>query len=1094
MKEKIKHFSKGDFQIKKPDIIFSETNLLLKIGEGEIYQGEFIIENQTDGDIRGLVYPSSFRVQCKKMGFQGNPVVIEFEYDGRGLNPGHVEKGTFTIICNGGEYEVGFTAIIEKPFVMTSIGKVQDLRGFKKLAYENFEEAIRIFKSQDFFELIKYEQPKIKNLYANMRKWNLGGLGMEEFLVGIKQKEKIFLTLETTERLYRNLEGKYSDTLELTKNTWGYLELKVTSDCSFLEPIVEELTTLDFAGMNYILEYTISSAMLHAGRNYGNIIIETPFEKYYYAVEVDNTLDDLQDHRKADYLKAHLMKSLLRFEGGFLDVYKWKQKSFKLINELQVLEPDNCEYRLYQAHVFLKVHEYDEAKWILENYNYSKFNVGRNVELDAYYLFLNSLQRRETVYTKKVIEELQRLYLKNPRSWKILSMLIKVDPYYNDHYEKKHALENQFNLGANHIPLYLEVYRCFRERPTNLKRLGNYEIQVLRFAIKYELLTKELALYVANLASQQKSFDRRIVEILEKSYELFPEYMILTAICAILIKGNETKERYFKWYQLAIEEDVKIAKVFEYYMETVDANMKEPLPRTILLYFAHGNSLPYDKVALLYANLVTYEEADSDLFAFYHDAMKIFVMQQLELRRIDENLKVLYRYFISEQEINIEKIKAVYDILHSYQVTTKTPNMKFVLVIANDGAIYQKIPYTDKGSIVILDSKDDVIAWEANDGSFYVGSIKYQTERLFYETKYLELCKHYMEQIQPSVPEKDDVELSFETIKLYGMDRFEEEKILLHCVRKLKYEEMIEEKFMLHILVKLFEKEVYDKTTLEYLALNYGGSTRTMKEIWYAAKDYEVDTKNLSEKLISQVLFTEMMVGTDEIFKDYYLNGAYFRVEEGYIAYICREYLVKNRILNVNMVEVIMDLLERKFEVADVIKIAALKYFSGHFVEKEYKVLLKLCMQELCEKQIYFEFYLNYGKEWLREAQLWDKTLVSYTSKMGGDVKLIYQVITEGRESITYEKEALLPVFETIYVKKFLLFKDEILRYYFKETFGDTVIKSEKKEYRIDSKHQSVGKYGRLNHIIENPELQDQLMTEYIQEEALARKMFVPYE
>lgn len=56
MKDKIKYFSKGDFQIKKPGIIFSDTNLFLKIGEGEIYHGSFLIENQLDGDIRGLVY------------------------------------------------------------------------------------------------------------------------------------------------------------------------------------------------------------------------------------------------------------------------------------------------------------------------------------------------------------------------------------------------------------------------------------------------------------------------------------------------------------------------------------------------------------------------------------------------------------------------------------------------------------------------------------------------------------------------------------------------------------------------------------------------------------------------------------------------------------------------------------------------------------------------------------------------------------------------------------------------------------------------------------------------------------------------------
>ena len=35
--------------------------------------------------------------------------------------PGHVEHGKFTIVCNGGEYDVAFTAIIEKPYVIDEL-------------------------------------------------------------------------------------------------------------------------------------------------------------------------------------------------------------------------------------------------------------------------------------------------------------------------------------------------------------------------------------------------------------------------------------------------------------------------------------------------------------------------------------------------------------------------------------------------------------------------------------------------------------------------------------------------------------------------------------------------------------------------------------------------------------------------------------------------------------------------------------------------------------------------------------------------------------------------------------------------------------
>ena len=123
MKNKVKQFSKGDFKIQRPDISFSETHIIIRVGEGEAYQGNFVIENNKDGNIRGLVYSSSFRMRCLQPGFEGNPVKVNFTFDSSGLLPGQMEQGTFTVVCNGGEYDIAFTAIVEKPYVLTSCGK-----------------------------------------------------------------------------------------------------------------------------------------------------------------------------------------------------------------------------------------------------------------------------------------------------------------------------------------------------------------------------------------------------------------------------------------------------------------------------------------------------------------------------------------------------------------------------------------------------------------------------------------------------------------------------------------------------------------------------------------------------------------------------------------------------------------------------------------------------------------------------------------------------------------------------------------------------------------------------------------------------------
>ena len=248
MKNKIQRFSKGDFSVEQPEVVFEETNLVMIIGEGEVYRGSFLIKSNNDRKIRGILYPSSFRIHFKDQGFDGVTSRIEFTYDGKGLKPGHVERGKITVVCSGGEYELAFTAIIEKPYVMTTYGKVQSTDDFRKLAIKDFSEAGRLFRSREFYEIVKYENERTFYLYDNMRKWSLGEQAMEEFLVGIKQKECIFLTLQGEGMLFEDIKEPNKGTITIVKNTWGFMPIHIETEGAFLRVTKPDLTTEDFVG------------------------------------------------------------------------------------------------------------------------------------------------------------------------------------------------------------------------------------------------------------------------------------------------------------------------------------------------------------------------------------------------------------------------------------------------------------------------------------------------------------------------------------------------------------------------------------------------------------------------------------------------------------------------------------------------------------------------------------------------------------------------------------------------------------------------------------------------------------------------------
>ena len=1094
MKNKIKKFSKGDFRMVRPDVVLPETNLAMKIGEGEVYRGSFMLKNRKEGDIRGLVYSSSFRVHLEEQGFEGNPVEIRFQYDGKGLKPGHVEHGCFTIVCNGGEFDVTFTAVIEKPYIMTSFGKVQNARDFKKLALQDFTEAQRLFRSRDFYEVIKYEEPRVRALYDNMRKWSLGEQAMEEFLVGIKQKECIFLTMGRTRRTFRNLKEATRETIHFTKNTWGFMPVRVHVDGEFIQIARDNFTTDDFVGNLFDFSYIIHPEKTHAGNNYGRIIFESPYESLTYEVLVADHKDHAENRRDVDMILASVLKEFLVSKSGRMKLEDWADEARRKLKDLDIYTEDGDVYPLLDAHMYLLCGNEEKAGSILDGFSYNRFAIGKNPIISSYYLYLTALVRKSGSHVNRVVEELNKAYMKHPRSWQLVCMLVDIDPEYKNYSKRLHVLERHFYNGANQIILYWQAYRCFLEHPTSLKKLTSFEIQILNFALKYRLVTKEIALYTSNLATQQRSYDKNLDRVLRKMYTLYPDPQILTAVCTHLIRGNRTTSDCFEWYERAVEEDLRIAQLYEYYMMTIDDKyLKKEFPKSVYLYFMHGNSLNYRKAAVLYANIISFQPEAGELYLAYREQMCRFAWEQLEHRRINDALRIIYRRCCPSREITPERMKAVYDICHAYGVKTSMPNMAFVMVLEANGEISQRVPYNPEGAIVFLYSKESRIVWESRDGRHYIDSIPYDTVCLFYETRYMELCRKYEKENEEEERKRETEELTWENIRVYGLDAFDEKDVFRFCTMRIREEGYEEDELLTSVCFDLFLREQYDKIILTYLAEYYCGSTANMKKLWRVARDYDVTTYKLSERIITQMLFSEMMFGEEEIFADYYEGRTYFRLKQAYLAYVSREYVVNSRQVKGCIFAIIANEYRKEEDLADICKIALLKYYSAREVHQELEPMLREFLREMCEKQLYFSFYLRYPESWLREVQLYDKTMIQYSARPGSKVAIFYQIRKGENDPLSFQKEVLLPAYEDTYVKSFILFEDETLRYYFEETNDDSVKVTEKRVYEPKTV-KPIGRYGRLNDMSAlKEEALSVAMTEYAIEKQLAEEIFAAY-
>ena len=1097
MKDKITQLSKGEFDFPQYDILFPETSITMSIGEGEIYTGSFALKCQGNEVISGLVYASSFRIRCSDSGFQGNLVTINYSYDGTGLLPGHVERGKFTVVTNAGEFAIHFTAIIEKPFVMTAYGKVDSIDNFRKLAIIDSEEARKLFASMDFYTVLKYEDPKIMALYDNMRSWEMNKEAVEEFLVACKQKEKITLTLEEESRAFLSLEDSVKENFTIKKNSWGYLPITISCRGEFLSVEYPVIHTEEFVGNSYRLEYVVDIKKLHKGSNFGEIVIDTPYETLSYEVVVEKDIVRHEEHRNEEKLMTRFFKSYFDFEAGKISKKKWLESSTKVIGELRELDDKNELYLLLHANVLLIGGLHEETRWILESYNYSRFSQNRDIELNSYYLYLTAMLSNDTLGQRRVAEELADSYLKNPTSWKILCMLVQVDSEYKIYSERLRVLENLFYTNKVSSTLfYFEAFKCFRDKTHSLKKLGVFEIRVLFFGVKHKLMTKELALYTANLASQLKEFDEILYKTLSLSYERYPETMILSSICTLLIRGKKAEESHFKWYERAVAYELKIPQLYEYYISSLNPELfNKPFPRTVYLYFMHGNTLDRRKSAILYSNIIAYEDESSEIYAHYRDEMERFAWLQLEGRNIDDQLRVIYKRFISERAMSQERIGALYDICHAYEITTTFKDIKKVMVIGEDGKIGTEALYTKKGVKVYLYSKQDQLVWESLSGRHYVDSVPYESRRLFYELRYLDMCRKYFSSTKLNRKDEEDERLSLEAVREKGPESYTGNEIFSLCsklIREINYEK---DSFLIHLCFNSFSNGQFDKVTLTYLAKHYSGAIADMKRLWNATNDYNVPSHELAGRTLSQMLFTESLFKEEDIFVAYYSGGAYFRLQQGYLAYISREYVVENRVVDQRIFDIICNEFRKGELLLDVVKIAVLKYYADKDYDQNTRRILRKLLQELSGRQIYFDFFKEYEEEWLIEVQLWDKTLIQYKGQRGSRVILYYKLQRGDSELVDYSTEVLTPMYENIFVKKMVLFANERLEYYFKETVDGVTYRSEKKTRSSNGKAGEGGRYGRLNQILTTDmKRRNQAMKSYAVESETAMKIFEQYE
>ena len=343
-------------------------------------------------------------------------------------------------------------------------------------------------------------------------------------------------------------------------------------------------------------------------------------------------------------------------------------------------------------------------------------------------------------------------------------------------------------------------------------------------------------------------------------------------------------------------------------------------------------------------------------------------------------------------------------------------------------------------------------------------------------------------------------DLAYGWVERYGPYFADISTLLRLTAEMISRDQMVENPILLASAAYLFQCRKYDGIVLGYLAKYYQGMTKELRNIWNAAKLFEIDRFDLCARMLIQMMYTGAYVAEKtEIFRYYISQGADQNVENAFLTQASFDYFVRERLVDGCVFQEIPRLYKRGEEINKVCKLAFLKYFAENKEDyrEEYEEFMREALSEMLSEKIYLNAFRELSQFLKTPDEMMDKTVVEYRAKIGNRAKIYYVTLHENGEAGEYLSEYMQEAYGGVFYKEFVLFFGEVLQYYIMEENED----GEQLTASGDLQKSEIGytlensKYHMINDVVVSKTLQDydtfdDLMEEYYRKEFYFSKLF----
>lgn len=567
--------------------------------------------------------------------------------------------------------------------------------------------------------------------------------------------------------------------------------------------------------------------------------------------------------------------------------------------------------------------------------------------------------------------------------------------------------KDAFNKGCTSPIIYLEAIRIINREPVLLRVLNAFETQVIRFAYKYRLMESGATSRFTELVSEENKTDLTHLHCLRYLYDEYNSDEILSILCSKMILENLIGERYAPIYERAIKRQLKITRLFEYYIMSIYKTAVKKIPEIVLRYFVYDSGIDQNVRAYLYAYVVGIRKEEPEIFGLYRNNILLFTKERLSNGFIDDYLIVLYRWLCEEEPNLIESDYAIqiFKLKHTFKVNVESdiPVLMHVRHLKFNRS--RNVPVKDRKTFAFILgdneslSKECIITFEDEAGNIYTDkSFTYSLERVL-DTKNKislneELCVsdpfYNLDKYKESLAAQDE-----ESAIVYAKNL-----IVYDGISRFFYEEL--------------RQVIYGNIEAEPVTDN-GPDSVVIKS--------QANILTELEERLSRMLFTkEKPELTAPIFKEILELGGDGEVVDAYVAYQAFLYFVKEKYADDQIFDYILNRLKEGKKQLPLELAALLKRntVGVNNISEEDAKLYSLLLKAFIDNGYILKFFKDINKSVILPGMLGDKSIIEYKDMPGQDVWLTFN---SGR--LEGKRMRAKEMFCGIYTYTVTLFEDE---------------------------------------------------------------------